>query len=80
MSLKALKDCVIIERDVEKHALFILPPGDPMETGTAIAIGPDCTEVNVGDCVYFGVGQEFTYDKKEYVVMREKHLTGVFYG
>lgn len=80
MTLKALKDCVIIERDVEKHALFILPPGDPMETGIAIAVGPDCKEINVGDQLYFGVGQEFTHERKEYVVMREPHITGVFYG
>ena len=80
MTLKALKDCVIIERDVEKHALFILPPGDPMETGKAIAVGPDCKEIKVGDQLYFGVGQEFTHDRKEYVVMREPHITGVFYG
>jgi co-chaperonin GroES (HSP10) len=78
--MRALKDCVIIERDVEKQGLFILPPGDPMETGVAIAIGPDCKEIKVGDQLYFGVGQEFTYEKKNYVVMREPHITGVFYG
>jgi co-chaperonin GroES (HSP10) len=78
--MRALKDCVIIERDVEEHGMFILPFGDPMETGKAIAIGPDCKEIKVGDCLYFGVGQEFTYKKKNYVVMREQHITGVFYG
>ena len=51
-----------------------------METGKAIAVGPDCKEIKVGDCLYFGVGQEFTHDRKEYIVMREPHITGVFYG
>ena len=51
-----------------------------METGVAIAIGPDCKEIKVGDQLYFGVGQEFTHERKDYVVMREPHITGVFYG
>lgn len=75
--MKALQNCVIIERDVEKHALFVLPPGDPMETGIAIAVGPDCRDIKVGDHLYFGVGQEFKYDGKNLVVMREPHITGV---
>lgn len=78
--MKALQNCVIIERDVEKHSLFVLPPGDPMETGVAIAVGPDCKDIKVGDHLYFGVGQEFTYERKDYVVMREPHITGVLHG
>lgn len=79
MTLKALKDCIIIERDVEKHPLFVLPPGDPMETGVVVSIGPDCREIAVADRVYFGVGQEFKHEGKDYVVMREPHVTGVFH-
>ena len=78
MTLKALQNCVIIERDVQKHPLFVLPPGDPMETGIAVAIGPDCKDIKVGDHLYFGTAQEFTHEGKEYLVMREPHISGVF--
>jgi hypothetical protein len=78
--MRALQNCVIIERDVEKHSFLELPPGDPMETGICIAVGPDCKDIKVGDHLYFGVGQEFTYERKNYVVMREPHITGVLHG
>ena len=75
--MKAMQDCVIIERDVEKHPLFVLPQNSQTETGIAIAVGPKCLDIKVGDHVYFGVGQEFKQDGKEYVVMREPHILGV---
>lgn len=78
--LRALQNCLLIERDVEKHALFVLPPGEKLGTGMVISAGPDCTELKVGDHVYFDVGQEFTYDRKDYVVMREPHVLGVLNG
>ncbi len=77
MSLNAMQNCVIVEPDVEKHELFIIPPGDKMETGVVVAAGPDCVDLSVGDHVYFGVGQEFKYGGKEYVVIREPHVLGV---
>jgi co-chaperonin GroES (HSP10) len=77
MSLVALQNCIIIEPDVEKHELFIIPPGEKMETGIVKAIGPTCTDITVGDHVYFGVGQEFKYEDTEYVVIRENHVLGV---
>lgn len=80
MTLKALQNCVIIERDVEKHPFFVLPPDDPMETGKVISAGPDCTVLAVGDHIYFGVAQEFKFDGKEYAVMREPHVLGVLNG
>ena len=80
MMLRALQNCLLIERDVEKHALFVLPPSEKLGTGMVISAGPDCTELKVGDHVYFDVGQEFTYDRKDYVVMREPHVLGVFNG
>jgi co-chaperonin GroES (HSP10) len=80
MMLRALQNCLLIERDVEKHALFVLPPGEKLGTGMVISAGPDCTELKVGDHVYFDVGQEFTYDRKDYVVMREPHVLGVLNG
>jgi len=75
--MKALQDCVIIERDTEKHPLFVLPNTEKLETGKAVAIGPLCLDIKVGDHVYFGVGQEFKQDGKMYVVMREPHILGV---
>jgi co-chaperonin GroES (HSP10) len=77
MSLTAMQNCLIIERDVEKHELFIIPPGDKMETGVVVSAGPTCTELKVGDHVYFGVGQEFKHNGKDYVVIREPHVLGV---
>ena len=74
--MKALQNCVIIERDVEKHPLFVLPANSQTETGIAVAVGPKCLDIKVGDHVYFGVGQEFKYDKS-YIVMREPHILGV---
>lgn len=78
MTLQALQDCVIIERDVASHPLFVLPPGDPMETGVAVAVGPKCRDIKVGDHLYFGTAQEFRHDGKDYLVMREAHVSGVF--
>jgi co-chaperonin GroES (HSP10) len=78
MTLKALQDCVIIERDIEKHAFLVLPLED-QESGIVVSAGPRCTDLKVGDRVYFGVGQQFTYGK-EYVVMREPHVLGVLNG
>ena len=75
--MKALQDCVIIERDVEKHPLFVLPSNSQTETGIAVAVGAKCLDIKVGDHVYFGVGQEFKQDGKMYVVMREPHILGV---
>ena len=77
MTLKANQNCVIIEADVEKHELFVIPFGDKCETGVVVAVGPDCVDVQVGDYVYFGVGQEFKYEDTDYVVMREPHILGV---
>jgi co-chaperonin GroES (HSP10) len=76
--MRALQNCLLIERDVEKHPLFVLP-NEKQETGVVISVGPDCKELKVGDHVYFGVGQEFLYGK-EYVVMREPHVLGVLNG
>ena len=75
--MKALQDCVIIERDVEKHPLFVLPQNSDSETGKVVAVGPLCLDVKVGDHVYFGVGQEFKHDNTNLVVMREPHILGV---
>jgi co-chaperonin GroES (HSP10) len=80
MTLKALQNCLILERDVEKHELFVLPPGEKLGTGIVLSAGPDCKELKVGDHLYFDVGQEFTQNGKEYVVIREPHVLGVLNG
>jgi co-chaperonin GroES (HSP10) len=80
MTLKALQNCVIIERDVEKHAFLELLSTEKQETGIVVSAGPDCKELKVGDRLYFGVGQEFTHSGKEYVTMREPHVLGVLNG
>ena len=75
--MKALQNCIIIERDVDKHPLFVLPQTEKLGTGIAISIGPKCLDIKVGDHVYFDVGQEFKLNDKNYVVMREPHILGV---
>lgn len=80
MTPKALQNCLIMERDFEMHAFLELPPGEKLGTGVVLSAGPDCKDVKVGDRVYFDVGQEFTHGGKEYVLMREPHVLGVFNG
>jgi co-chaperonin GroES (HSP10) len=74
---RALQNCVVIEPDVEKHEFLTLLSTEKQETGVVVSAGPDCLDLKVGDHVYFGVGQEFNFDK-HYVVMRESHVLGVF--
>lgn len=78
-SLQALQDCLIVEPEVEKHALFELLRAKQTGFGTVLAIGPRTQDVKVGDKICFGefVGQEFTFDKHDYLVMREEHILGV---
>ena len=75
--MKALQDCIIIERDVEKHEMFVLPPGEKLGNGIAIAVGPKCLDIKVGGHVYFDVRQEFKHENTDYVVMRGPHILGV---
>jgi co-chaperonin GroES (HSP10) len=78
--MKALQNCLIIESYYEKHDFLVLPHSEKPETGIVVAAGPDCKDLKVGDHVYFGVGQEFSYQRKDYVVMREAHVLGVMNG
>ena len=80
MTLTATQNCAIIQRDVEKHAFLELSHKEKQETGVVISIGPNCKDLYVGDHVYFGTGQEFTYHGKDYVVIREDHVIGVLNG
>jgi co-chaperonin GroES (HSP10) len=80
MTLRAMQNCLIIERDVEKHAFLELPVNESTETGIVVSAGPNCTELKVGDHVYFGVGQEFAHGGTKYVLIREPHVLGVLNG
>ena len=80
MTPKALQNCVIMERDVEKHLFLELLSSEKLPTGVILSAGPECKDLKVGDRVYFDVGQEFTHMGKNYVLMREPHVLGVFNG
>lgn len=79
MNLQALQDCVIVEEEHDKHPLFVLPQ-QKTGNGKVIKAGPECELIEVGDRICFGssVGQKFTHDGKDLLVMREKHVLGVF--
>jgi co-chaperonin GroES (HSP10) len=79
MTLRATQDCLIVEPEVEKHALLQLLRAKQTGFGAVLAVGPDAKDVKVGDRICFGefVGQEFTFDKHDYLVMREDHVLGV---
>ena len=80
MTPKALQNCVITARDVEKHSFLELLSSEKLPTGVILSAGPECKDLKVGDRVYFDVGQEFTHMGKDYVLMREPHVLGVFNG
>ncbi len=69
-----------MERDVEKHSFLELLFSEKLPTGVILSAGPECKDLKVGDRVYFDVGQEFTHMGKDYVLMREPHVLGVFNG
>ena len=79
MNLNALQDCLIVEPEIEKHALLQLLRAKQTGFGTVLAAGPNAKDVKVGDKICFGefVGQEFSFDKNDYLVMREDHILGV---
>ena len=80
MTPKTLQNCVIMERDIEKHSFLELLSSEKLPTGVILSAGPECKDLKVGDRVYFDVGQEFTHMGKDYVLMREPHVLGVFNG
>jgi co-chaperonin GroES (HSP10) len=79
MNLTALQDCLIVEPDLEKHELFLLLRQKQTGFGTVLAAGPDAKDIRVGDKVCFGdsIGQEFSHENTQYLVMREAHVLGV---
>lgn len=80
MNIQALQDCLIVRPDMEKHELFVLLRQKQTGTGTVISVGPDATDVKVGDRVLFGdsIGQDLEWQGEGLLVMREAHTLGVF--
>lgn len=79
MNLQALQNCVIVEEEHDKHPLLVLPQ-QKTGNGKVIKVGPGCEDIREGDRICFGmsVGQKFKHEGKEYLVMREEHVLGVF--
>jgi co-chaperonin GroES (HSP10) len=79
LNLIALQDCLIVEPEIEKHALFELLRAKQTGLGIVLAAGPDSKDIKVGDRVLFGdsIGMEFTHEHHQYLVMREEHVLGV---
>jgi chaperonin GroES len=90
MNFKPLKDCVLIEQEIEKQGLIVVPqsklsqgfvravgPGKRMEDGGIISM-----DIQVGDHVLFGEfsGQKIKHEGKEYLMMREPDVIGVLNG
>lgn len=80
MNLQALQDCLIVEPEIEKHALFALLRAKQTGFGIVLAAGPDAKDIKVGDKVLFGdsIGQDLQYEGEGLLVMREAHTLGVF--
>lgn len=80
MNLQALQDCLIVEPELERHELLTLITNKQLGTGVVIAAGPGAEDAKVGDRILFGefVGQDFKHGGRDYLVMREEHILGVF--
>ena len=79
MNLQALQNCLIVEEEHDKHPLLVLPQ---QKTGNGVVLkaGEGCETIHEGDRICFGssVGQKFKHEGKDYLVMREEHVLGVF--
>ena len=80
MNLQATQDCLIVRPDMEKHELFIMLREKKTGTGVVVSVGPNATDVKVGDRVLFGdsIGQDLKWEGEDLLVMREEHTLGVF--
>ena len=80
MTIQALQDCLIVQPEMEKHALFVMLREKKTGTGIVLSAGPDAKEVKVGDRVLFGdfIGQDLKWEGDDLLVMREAHTLGVF--
>jgi chaperonin GroES len=82
MNLKPLKQCVLVERDIQKQEGLIVLPKEKLFTGVVKAIGPKVEELMVDDHILFGEysGQPVKHDGKEYLMMNESDVIGVLHG
>jgi chaperonin GroES len=82
MNLKPLKECVLIERDIEKQEGLIVLPKEKLFSGVVKALGPKCSALAVGDHVLFGEhsGQIVKHEGEEYLMMNESDVIGVLHG
>jgi|DEB19_MinimDraft_3_1074340.scaffolds.fasta_scaffold15884_4 chaperonin GroES len=89
MQFRPLSDCIVVERDEAKQGVIILLETKPLTSGIVKAIGPgkrlpdgslSPMSVAVGDHVLFGdyTGQNVTIDGKDYLMMRDPEVIGVF--
>ena len=89
MQFRPLSDCIVVERDETKQGLIILLDTKPLTSGIVKAIGPgkrapdgslSPMSVAVGDHILFGdyTGQNVTIDGKDYLMMRDPEVIGVF--
>lgn len=84
MSLRPLKDRVIIERTVadqmtDSGIVISVNTQEATNQGKVIAAGKDVSLVKVGDVVMFesAAGQEVKANDMEYLVMLEENIIGV---
>ena len=82
MNLTPTQDCLFVQPEMEKHALFELLRQKQTGIGRIVAKGPKATETEVGQRILFGefVGQDVHFEGTDYLVMREEHLLGVIDG
>lgn len=89
MNLRPLHNCVLVEQEIEKHGMIVLPQSK-LSQGVIIAMGQGLRStttgelqpmgVAIGERVLFGEysGQKTMIDGKEYLMMREPDIIGVF--
>ena len=89
MKFRPLSDCIVVERDEAEQGTIIMLNTKPLTSGVIKAMGPGkrqpdgslgAMNVAVGDHVLFGdyTGQNVTIDGKDYLMMREPEVIGIF--
>ena len=89
MKFRPVGDCIVVERDKAAEGTIIMLNTKPLTSGIVVAAGPGkrqpdgslgAMNVAVGDHVLFGdyTGQDVTIDGKDYLMMREPEVIGIF--
>ena len=89
MQFRPLSDCLVVERDEAQQGAIILLNTKPLTSGVIRAAGPGKRQpdgelapmnVAVGDHILFGdyTGQNVTIEGKDYLMMREPEVIGIF--